>query len=260
MARAQASLTTRDATGAGPDSVARICNPGGRSPVLLICEHASNHLPEAYGDLGLGAAERESHIAWDPGALGVSHHLSRILDAPLVSATVSRLVLDLNRDPGAPDSITALSEHTVVPGNANLAPAERDRRVAEVYDPFHGAIDRFLAARAAPTLAVISVHSFTPVYREVDRPWQIGLIFDADERLARRVEAGLRRDPGLSVGMNQPYSPADRVFHTLERHAARRGLARLMVEIRNDLIRQPDQQASWAGRLAPLIEEALGGV
>lgn len=239
------------------EPVALIENTEGRSPILLICEHASRHLPSRYGTLGLKPAELESHIAWDPGALGVARGLSRLLDAPLVHAGVSRLVLDLNRDPSAPDSIWTLSERTVINGNVDLDPQERARRVREVYEAFHEAVDRLADARkAAGQLgAVITIHSFTPVYRDVPRPWHIGLIFNRDERFARSVEAGLRSDPALIVGMNQPYSPADRVFHTLERHAERRGLAPLMIEIRNDLIRTEDGQASWARRLAPLLRE-----
>jgi len=240
-----------------PGSVARIDNPGGASPVLLICEHASNHLPGAYGTLGLSEAERESHIAWDPGALGVARGLAQRLDAPLVHATVSRLVLDLNREPSAPDSITLLSERTAVPGNANLSADERQRRVREVYESFHGAVDGFMARRETHTRAVLSVHSFTPVYRDVPRPWHVGLIHDADQRLAQAVAAELKQDPTVVIGLNQPYSPADRVFHTLERHAVRRGLAPLMIEIRNDLIRTSDEQAAWAARLAPILQMAL---
>lgn len=232
-------------------------NSHGRSPILLICEHASNHLPPRYGTLGLSPAELESHIAWDPGALGVAQGLSRLLDAPLIHAGVSRLVLDLNRDPSAPDSISTVSELTSIPGNCNLPPQERSRRIEEVYDAFHGAVDAFLNDQAGQIVAVVSVHSFTPVYRGVPRPWQIGLIFNRDERLSLRVEAALKDDPSLNVGMNQPYSPADRVFHTLERHAERRALAPLMIEIRNDLIRTQDGQASWANRLAPLLREAV---
>jgi predicted N-formylglutamate amidohydrolase len=256
---ADASRMTGDAE---PDArvgepVARIENARGRSPILLICEHASRDLPSRYGTLGLGAAELESHIAWDPGALGVARGLSRLLDAPLIHAAVSRLVLDLNRDPSAPDSIAALSERTAIPGNLDLDPAERARRVRDVYEAFHGRVDEFMKAPAAAgqIRAVVSMHSFTPIYRGVQRPWEIGLIFDRDERLARSVEAGLKRDASLNVGMNEPYSPADRVFHTLERHAERRGLAPLMIEIRNDLIRTEDGQASWANRLAPLLRE-----
>lgn len=244
------------------EPVAAIENAQGCSPILLICEHASNHLPSRYGTLGLGDVERQSHIAWDPGALGVAAGLSRLLDAPLVHATVSRLVLDLNRDPSVADSITAVSESTTIPGNQNLDATERSRRAREVYEPFHNAIDSFVAARlAAGTLrAVVSIHSFTPVYKGIARPWDIGLIFNRDERFARDVEAGLLREDALTVGMNEPYSPADRVFHTLERHAERRGLAPLMIEIRNDLIRTQDGQASWANRLAPLLREGLRAV
>lgn len=246
-----------DAPAGAEEPVALIDNPQGRSPIVLICEHASNHLPSRYGTLGLTPAERESHIAWDPGALGVAKGLSRILDAPLIHASVSRLVLDLNRDPSAPDSIWTLSERTTIPGNLNLAPEERARRVRDVYHAFHDAADAFIAMRqaAGQVFAVVSIHSFTPVYRDVPRPWHVGLIFDEDARYARSVEAGLRQDPALVIGLNEPYSPADRVFHTLERHAVRRGLAPLMIEIRNDLIRMEDGQSSWANRLAPLLRE-----
>jgi predicted N-formylglutamate amidohydrolase len=259
--RGQASPSEgqRVAGGEAAWPVAVVENALGSSPLLLICEHASNHIPARYGDLGLSAADREAHIAWDPGALGVARGLSRVLDAPLVHASVSRLVLDLNRDPTAIDSIPAVSERTPVPGNGNVSPDERARRVAEIYRPFHDTVDAVIAARsvAGLTRAVVSIHSFTPVYRDVQRPWEVGLIFDRDERLARAVAAGLRRDPSLTVGMNQPYSPADRVFHTLERHAESRRLAPLMVEIRNDLIRTADLQQTWSERLAPLLAEAV---
>jgi predicted N-formylglutamate amidohydrolase len=254
--------TGEEAASQGADPVALIENPQGRSPILLVCEHASRHLPARYGTLGLTLDQLESHIAWDPGALGVAQILSRLLDAPLVHATVSRLVYDLNRDPSAPDSIWTLSERTLIPGNQNLDPAERAFRVREVYDAFHGAVDKFVEPRvqSGQTRSIVTIHSFTPVYRDVPRPWHIGLIHDADARFAKSVEAGLRKDSALVVGMNEPYSPADRVFHTLERHAERRGLAPLMIEIRNDLIRTEDGQASWAQRLAPLLREGARGL
>ena len=256
---AHASRKTADLSSAATaeQPVAVVENPQGRLPILLICEHASNRLPARYGTLGLGPAELESHIAWDPGALGVAKELSRLLDAPLIHASVSRLVLDLNREPTAPDSIWTLSERTTIPGNLDLDDAERATRVRDVYDAFHNAVDEFANVRqaAGQLTAIVSIHSFTPVYRDVPRPWQIGLIFDRDERYARSVEAGLKQDPTLVVGMNEPYSPADRVFHTLKRHAERRGLPPLMIEIRNDLIRTQDGQALWANRLAPLLRE-----
>src|SRR5919107_5622752 len=129
MVGREASVTVEAA-----QPVARISHPDGRAPFLVVCEHASNHLPTAYGTLGLTPEERESHIAWDPGALGVARHLARLLDAPLVHATVSRLLLDLNREPSAPDSIWTLSERTTIPGNLDLDEEERAIRVRDVYD------------------------------------------------------------------------------------------------------------------------------
>ena len=189
MAGGQASLTAEEV------AVAAIDRPLGAAPFVLICEHASNAFPSRYGTLGLTAAERESHIAWDRGALAVAQRLSTRLDAPLIHATISRLVIDLNRDPEAPDSIAAVSESTAVAGNAGLATAARAERVAAVYRPFHDAVDRFLGARRAPTRAIVSMHSFTPIYRGVARPWHVGLIHDADDRLAMRVAAGLNSRP-----------------------------------------------------------------
>jgi len=243
----------------GQTAVARVENADGSSPIALICEHASRHLPARYGTLGLGNEDLASHIAWDPGAVGVAQALSRALDAPLVHATVSRLVLDLNRHPSAPDSIAPRSENTVVPGNVDLDPDERARRVDEVYRAFHDAIDTLIDRRVAAgtTRAIVTIHSFTPVYRDIARPWHIGLLFAEDDRLARMLETGLRRDADLVIGLNEPYRPVDGVFHTLERHAERRGLAPLMIEIRNDLIRDPDQQVSWSNRLAPLLRDAM---
>jgi predicted N-formylglutamate amidohydrolase len=253
----QADRTSADAPAAEP--VARVENADGASAILLVCEHAANHLPARFGDLGLAPVDLESHIAWDPGALGVARALSRQLDAPLIAATVSRLVLDLNRDPAAPDSVAALSERTVVPGNRDLEPAERRRRIEDVYHAFHEVADALIDSRMAAgrIRAIVSIHSFTPIYRDVPRPWHVGLIFARDGRLARHVENGLERDRDLVIGMNEPYSPADRVFHTLERHAERRGLAPLMIEIRNDLIRTAEQQMSWSNRLAPLLTMAV---
>jgi predicted N-formylglutamate amidohydrolase len=251
----QASLLDADGE-ASERPTALIENAEGGSPFILICEHASNHLPARYEKLGLSDTDLETHIAWDPGALGVAQGLSKALDAPLIHATVSRLVLDLNRDPSAPDSIWTISERTTIPGNLNLDPQERAQRVRDVYHGFHDAVDAFIRQRSDVTRSIVSIHSFTPVYRDVARPWHVGLIHGEDDRLARAVETGLRRDDDLVVGMNEPYSPADRVYHTLERHAERRGLAPLMIEIRNDLICTQEAQAQWAERFAIFLEEA----
>jgi predicted N-formylglutamate amidohydrolase len=226
---------------------------------LIVCDHASNALPSRYGDLGLDAERLASHIAWDPGALAVARGLAERLGAPLVHSTVSRLVVDVNRPPTAPDLIVETSETTRIPGNADLSEAERQRRVAAVHAPYHAAIERVVDARLAAGRAtsLIAIHSFEPVYRGVRRPWPVGVIFDRDRRLADILIQGLGA-AGLDVGVNAPYSPADRVYYTLSRHGEARGLACVMLEIRNDLIRSAEAGAAWAERLASLLQAAAG--
>lgn len=237
-------------------------NRRGRGGLVLVCEHASNHVPPAYHGLGLDPEQLERHIAWDIGAHGLADRLSALLDAPLLYATHSRLLLDLNRDPAAADSIIELSEDTPIPGNRELAPGERLRRRQWLYDPFHAALDALLDERAAarwPT-ALVSIHSFTPVYLGRARPWQLGLIFRDDRRLAERLLASLQRDRDLCVGVNEPYGPGDGVYHTIGRHGEGRGLPCAMLEMRNDQIAEAEGQARWAARLAREFRQALEGL
>jgi predicted N-formylglutamate amidohydrolase len=241
------------------DDVVRIDNHEGVFPALIVCEHASNYIPNELSKLGLPEHALDTHIAWDPGALGVARILSARLDAPLIHATVSRLVIDLNRDPSAVDSIVTVSEDTPIPGNVGLGDAERERRVRDIYRPFHQTIEEFINRRVAAKSirAVVSIHSFTPVYRGQKRPWHLGFIHDSDDNLARRVFSDLSGDPSLVVALNEPYNPAHGVYHTLDSHACRHGLAPLMVEIRNDLIGTADGEREMAQRLAPAIEAAV---
>ncbi len=120
-------------------------NPKGKGPVVILCEHASNHIPERYGDLGLSAQDRLSHAAWDPGAREISLRLSKALDAPVVASCVSRLVYDCNRPPNSPDAMRDQSEQIDIPGNRNLSVADRAERVNTVYQPFCDAVDQVLA-------------------------------------------------------------------------------------------------------------------
>ena len=237
-------------------------NRRGRGGVVLVCEHASNHVPPDYRGLELDPADLARHIAWDIGAFGLADRLSALLDAPLVSATHSRLLIDLNRDPAAPDSIVAHSEDTAIPGNVDLAPGERRHRQQWLYEPFHAALDVLLDERAAlawPT-ALVSIHSFTPTYLGRQRPWHAGLIFREDRRLSDRLLAELGRDRELELGVNQPYGPGDGVYHTIGRHGERRGLPCAMLEVRNDQIAQAQGQARWAARLARDFGQALEGL
>ncbi len=239
--------------------IACLENRNGSFPALIVCEHASNHIPERFSNLGLARPILTTHIAWDPGALEVARALSARLHAPLIHATVSRLVIDLNRVPSAPDSIATISENTPIPGNAALEESERQVRVRDIYEPFHRAVEEFINGRVSTKSikAVVSIHSFTRVYKGHERPWQIGFIHDKDDRLARLALTDLSSDPTLILALNEPYNPSHGVFHTLDRHACQRRLAPLMVEIRNDLIATKVTQDAMAELLADPIGRAI---
>jgi predicted N-formylglutamate amidohydrolase len=244
--------------GASKNTAVAVLNGGGKGPFLLACEHASNHLPARFGTLGLPAAELVRHIAWDPGALPVAERMAALLDAPLVASGISRLVVDCNRPVDAPDLIWEISESTVIPGNAALDREERNRRIELAWRPFHDRLERTIAARRAaarPTF-LVTIHTYTPVWKGVARPWHVGIIHDDDERLSRPLLEGLRAEPGLAVGDNEPYAPKDRVYYTLERHARPLGLPCVMIEIRNDLVADTAGQMAWAERLARLLAQA----
>jgi predicted N-formylglutamate amidohydrolase len=237
-----------------PEAV-KVTNREGESPYVLVCDHASNFLPAAFGDLGLDAADLVRHIAWDPGAQPVAYRMSDVLDAVLIEACISRLVVDCNRPLDAPDLIPSLSETTQIPGNAYLSDDERRARIDLSWEPFHAAIEEVVDERLAVgrETRLVSVHSFTPVYRGKDRPWQIGIIHDDDRRLAGPLVEALKATKRLVVGVNQPYSPADRVYFTLERHARSRGLPCAMIEIRNNEIAGAATQREWGDRLATIL-------
>lgn len=232
-----------------------IGNEGGSSPFVFICDHASNFLPAEYGALGLPKAALERHIAWDPGALPVAQALSKSLDAALVASRVSRLAIDCNRPLDAPDLILPVSEDTPIPGNRDISPAERVGRIALSWQPFHDALSGLIEQRlkAGRETWLVSIHSFTPVYKGVARPWQIGILHDDDTRLSGPLTAALEVRGDIVVGDNQPYSPADRVYFTLERHARSRSLPCVMIEIRNDEIRDETGQGKWGKLLADML-------
>jgi predicted N-formylglutamate amidohydrolase len=246
------------APGEGPAVTAR----DGAGDLVIVCEHASNRLPESLGTLGLTAADLERHIAWDPGAAEIAKGLAARFRAGLVMQRYSRLAIDCNRDPSLPDAIATVSETTVIPGNANLSEAERQERIAALWRPFHdglaGLLDRREAAGRPTTL--VTIHTFTPVYRGVSRPWHAGIISTDKRELAEAMLAGLRREAGLVVGDNQPYSAKDNVDYTIRRHGRDRGLPHVMIEIRNDLLREAGDVAAWTTRLADALDGSAKGV
>jgi predicted N-formylglutamate amidohydrolase len=227
--------------------------------VLLVCEHASRFIPDAFRGLGLDEGHLGRHIAWDLGALELARELSALLDAPLVHATYSRLLLDLNRPTEAIDSIVLESEGTPIPGNAGLDATQREHRRLRIYEPFHAELDALVDQRLAGGLAtvVVSIHSFTPRYHGVERPWHVGVISRRDRQLAEGLLAALSSDAGLCVGDNLPYGAQDGVYHSLERHGEARGLHGAMIEVRNDLLGDAPAVTRWARTLARALDSAL---
>lgn len=240
---------------------AEIMNTDGTSPIVLICEHASNRIPMSLGTLGLSDEDLQRHIAWDVGAEATSRILSKLLDAPLILQRYSRLVYDCNRPPEAEGAMPDVSEVFEIPGNRNLLPSARLARTQEIYRPFHRAIENFLDHRAAEKrqTVVVTMHSFTPVYKGKTRDFDVGFLFDRDNWLANFL---IKAFPTEKARLNEPYGPKDGVMHTTNLHAAPRGLKHVMIEIRNDLIANHAGQNTWANHLTvPLAQAAtiLGG-
>lgn len=228
--------------------------PTGPAPVLVVCEHASNHFPAHFGTLGLDAEARMSHAAWDPGALDQARRLAQALNAPLVHGGVSRLIYDCNRPPEAPGAITAQSERFAVPGNQNLTPSERQARVDLVYTPFSKAVGNAIVT--ARPHALITMHSFTPVYHGTKRDVEIGILHDTDTRLADALLAALADAP-YQVARNAPYGPEDGVTHTLREHALPGQLLNVMIELRSDLLENETGRERIAAILLKGLQSAL---
>ena len=237
-------------------------NAASRRRVVFVCEHASNHIPDAWGDLGLRPDQRAAHIAWDPGALGLARGLARRLDAVLVHAPVSRLVYDCNRAPDMAGAMPARSEIHDIPGNAAISPDERAARTAAVYVPFHDGLHALLMDRMARGLApvMVTIHSFTPVYFGKPRSVEFGVIHDADIALPQAILEAACAQTKLVARMNEPYSAQDDVTHTLRLQATPYGLPNAMLEVRNDLIATAEAEEAMADLLAPVIAAAVAGL
>ncbi|EAQ04270.1 N-formylglutamate amidohydrolase family protein [Pseudooceanicola batsensis HTCC2597] len=246
----------------GEATAAEIIRPEGKASVVLVCEHASNAIPAEYGDLGLDAAARTSHVAWDIGARDVAVALSELLDAPLVAGRLSRLLYDLNRPCEVASAVPETSEVFDVPGNRGLSEAQRLARCRDIHDPFHAALTRQVdraVAQAPGPVRLVTVHSFTPVYMGRERAVEIGFLHDADDSLARAALEVETRKGAYVTALNEPYSAADGVTYTLAKHGEARGLTSLMIEIRNDLVATPEQARAMARHLADTLRSALSG-
>jgi predicted N-formylglutamate amidohydrolase len=237
-----------------------VYNVEGRSPFLLVADHAGKRFPRALGRLGISAAEAERHIALDIGIANLSRMVADVLDAALIQQNYSRLVIDCNRPPGATTSIPDVSELTPIPGNVGLSTAERIAREREIFQPYHDAIAAELERRrqANTPAALIALHSFTPVFKAAARPWHAALLYHRDPRLAHALLTLLRNEAGLTIGDNEPYFVSDATDYTIPVHGERRNIPHALIEIRQDLLTDENGQREWAQRLARILPEAYG--
>ncbi|WP_439922768.1 N-formylglutamate amidohydrolase [Nitrobacter sp. JJSN] len=232
-------------------------NVSGASPFLLTCDHYGRLIPDALRDLGLPESERQRHIAWDIGIAGVAERVSKALDAHLIAQRYSRLVIDCNRPPDVASSIPSVSEATVIPGNEAISQAEADARRRAIFEPYHRRIKEAIDGRLAqdrPTV-LISLHSFTPVYAGIARPWHIGTLYHRSTVLPHLLLSLLRDEGDLVVGDNKPYAVSDLTDYTIPVHGEARGLMNTGIEIRQDLIADEAEQTQWADRLTRMLRE-----
>lgn len=226
--------------------------------LLVLVDHARNTLPAEYGSLGLPARELERHIGYDIGARAVGLGLAEALAAPALMTTYSRLLIDPNRGDDDPTLIMRLSDGAIVPGNHHVDGAERERRLARFWRPYHDAIrqqlDRMVASGRLPV--ILSMHSYTPIWRGQPRPWHCAVLWDTDPRLPHHLLTGLTKDSGIICGDNEPYDGALR-NDTMFRHGTSRGLAHTIVEVRQDLIANEAGVTEWVARLVDALTPAL---
>ena len=225
---------------------------------LILVDHASNHMPPEYADLGLPKSELERHIAYDVGVAPLAEILAERFRAPTLCTRFSRLLIDANRGEDDPTLIMRLSDGAVVPGNRGVDAAERARRLVRFHRPYHAAIEATLAKMLATGRppAILAIHSYTPVWKGARRPWHAGILWDRDPRLGVPLLKALGAEAGLRVGDNEPYSGALK-NDTMYRHGTARGLAHALLEVRNDLIATPAGVLEWADRLEPILRNVL---
>ena len=245
----------------GPDEPApfETVREQGRSPWVLLCDHASRRIPRSLADLGLSEEARSSHIAWDIGARGVSLRLSEALDAPLVACGYSRLVIDANRPLGVPSSIPAVSCEIPVPGNVGLTVEDEAERARAIFMPYHAEVARLLAMRTArkqPSV-LLSIHSFTPELYGKQRPWHVGVLSGKDRRLAEVLLAELAKEDDWTVGDNEPYRVSDVSDYAVPVHGEQAGRLAVLIELRQDLVATPVMEQAMADRWLPILERAL---
>lgn len=250
MIEADKGITTSSLLGPDEPPAVEIVNANGNSNVVLVCDHASNRVPQRLGNLGLDTTQLANHIGWDPGAADVARRLSVHLHASLVLSGYSRLVIDCNRPPISAESMTEQSAGVPIPGNTGLSAAERERRINELFLPYHGAIERLLDRRSGRKNILLSIHSFTPVLNGQARPWQIGVCYGHKREFAALLLGALNHSGNFMVGDNEPYAIEEAIDYTIPVHGEGRGLPSAMIEIRQDGLQTKTGVDAWAMRLA----------
>ncbi|WP_262690751.1 N-formylglutamate amidohydrolase [Kordiimonas aestuarii] len=235
-----------------------ILNGDALGGVIVLCDHASNHVPADYADLGLDAAEFEKHIAWDIGAADVSRKICAMMGIAGVLAPVSRLLIDCNREPDHKTLIPPASDGVNIPANRDLGPRAVAARKAAYYTPFHDACARLVDAhlKAGKVPLVVGMHSFTPEMGDEPRRWHAGFLWNKDPRLAQAMIGMLERETDLVVGDNLPYSGRD-LYYTMQRHGAEHGLPQTTIEVRQDLLATDAMTTEWAALLADILDECM---
>jgi len=234
-------------------------NDHGKSPVLLVADHASPFFPTALNQLGLADWVLERHVAWDIGSDKLAQFLADELDAQAVLAGFSRLIVDPNRQPEDSSAFAEISDGIAIPGNIDLDDEQKALRIQSFFKPYHDRIssrlDRFSENGIVP--AMISVHTCSAVYDRIVRPWHVGIMWDKDPRIPVPLIRRLAQMEGICVGDNEPYSGRHPHDFTIDFHAEPAGLPHVGIEVRQDLVRNEDGARKWAGILATALREIL---
>lgn len=230
-----------------------------RTEFILVCEHASNFIPADLDELNVSEKVVNSHVGWDLGALAVAKKMAKSLNAPLVASGISRLVYDCNRPPEAPSATPAKCEVYDIIGNQNLSEAARDKRTQKYYLPFYNLLTQTIKDQTLKNNqpVIVTIHSFTGIYYGKPRDVEIGILHDDDTKFADAMLDAAKNDDKFNFERNKPYGPEDGVTHTLKLHGLENGLMNVMIEVRNDLIANQQDQAMVAETLSKYIQEAL---
>lgn len=236
-----------------------IINPDGQFPLVLTCEHASCFIPAEYNNLGMSAEELRRHTGWDIGARTAVETVARLLDAPAVCSGYSRLLIDCNRNVGDYDLIVEQSDGTPIPGNLGLSEAERQKRLAVFYQPYHDAIDRLIRQRGQYQVRLLSLHSFTPSLNGQERPFDIGILFDQYEDLAEQLGQYLQ-EAGYRVRNNEPYSGYDGLIFSARSHGERHRLVYLELEMNNSLLVHAEESERMGKTISQVCQTLFGQI